>query len=117
LLDNFSVGVQVNSGANNAVLNCFVIGSGRTGDDQTIGIYLTTTSGTLVKGNHVSAWKQGLASYLGNGNAIIQNYVANSNYGLQLSQSPTDYYQGNVVTNCTTAFLGGHAIGTENGGD
>jgi hypothetical protein len=26
-----------------------------------------------------------------------------------------DFYQGNVVTNCTVAFSGGDAIGTENG--
>jgi nitrous oxidase accessory protein NosD len=117
VLGNFAVGVKVNSGDNNAVLNCFVIGPGRTGDNQSLGIYLAGPSGTLVKGNHVSAWRQAIVSDGGSGNAFIQNYVANSKYGLQLSRSPNDYYQSNVVTNCTTAFLGGDAIGTENGGD
>jgi hypothetical protein len=49
------------------------------------------------------------------GCAIVHNYVANSDSGLVLGNH--DCYQGNVVTNCKTAFKGGHAVGGENGSD
>ncbi len=114
-LANNVFGVQVFA-KDCTVQDCFIIGTGpeKTGNGIEL---LKSASGVLVKGNHVSEFTAALLSSVGSGSAsaFIGNYVANSSYGLALSSN--DFYQGNVVTNCTVPFTGGNAIGTENGGD
>jgi hypothetical protein len=102
-----------------AVVNCFISGLGTTGIENS-GIETNNASGTLIKDNQVSSCLTGITS-IGitsgspRGNAIIHNYVSDSGTGLDLSDH--DCYQGTVVTNCKTAFKGGHAVGGENGSD
>jgi hypothetical protein len=99
-----------------AVQDCFIVGTGPETEGNGIEL-LKSASGVLVKGNQVSEFVVGLISSVSSGSAsaFIGNYVANSGYGLALSRN--DFYQGNVVTNCTVPFTGGNAIGTENGGN
>jgi nitrous oxidase accessory protein NosD len=106
-------GVYLPTGDDNSVVNCFVVGAGET--FAAYGIIVGDASGTLVKNNHICECRIGLLSESSRGNAFIYNYVANSGEGLNLADH--DFYQGNVATGCDTAFKGGHAIGTENGGD
>jgi hypothetical protein len=106
------VGV-LSSGDENAVVNCFIGGTGKRG--TAVGISVDAGSGTLVQNNQVSKCKTGVLSGKGNANAFNHNYVSNSDTGLDLSDA--DCYQGNVVTSCNTAFKGGRAIGGENGSD
>jgi hypothetical protein len=113
VLGSVQYGVWVNSGNDCAVVDCFIIGTGKSGDF--IGIFINTTD-DLLKNNHISGCHVAIHSN-GGGSAYIQNYLANSHIGLSM-QSGSDYFQGNVATNCTNPFTGlGHAIGTENGGD
>jgi hypothetical protein len=105
-------GVTVTTGSYNAILDCSIVGAGKT--TNTIGISLAAPVcvGILVKNNQVSECGYAIQSNSG-GAAFSYNYVANSNYGL--SMSDFDVYQGNIVTKCTFPFLSGHPIGTENG--
>jgi Periplasmic copper-binding protein (NosD) len=114
LLKNAAEGILVQGGKNNSVVNCFIIETGEVGP-LGIGIKIQSDSGNLVKGNQITECETGISSSSNGGNAIIHNYVANSTSGLILGDH--DCYQGNVVTNCTTAFFGGHAVGVENGSD
>jgi parallel beta-helix repeat protein len=100
--------------SNNAVVNCFIVGLGTTGVINN-GIATLNASGIMVQGNQVSDCSTAIVTTSSHGNAIIHNYVANSGTGLDLSDH--DCYQGNVATNCTTPFKGGHAVGGENGSD
>jgi len=100
------------SGNDIVVQNCYIIG---TGAATGAGILLSGCGDVQVSGCHVSQFAQGIVTSPSKiGNAFLHNYVASCTYGLELSEY--DYYQGNVVTNCTSPFLGGNAIGTENGG-
>jgi hypothetical protein len=99
-------------GNDDAIKDCYVVGGGRT---DGIGIEIESGSGVQVKGNQVCDCRIAIVSTSVSGSGFIQNYVANSDKGLQLNDH--DYYQGNVVTNCADGIEGGHAIGTENGGD
>jgi hypothetical protein len=114
-LVNNIFGVQVFA-KNCTVQDCFIIGTGPDNNGNGIQL-LKSASGVLVKGNQVSEFVVALLSSVSSGSAsaFIGNYVANSGYGLGLSSN--DWYQGNVVTNCKVPFIGGNAIGTENGGD
>ena len=106
------VGLAV-AGNDNAVVNCFIIGSGEAlPNDYAIQVL---SGNCLVKDNQISQCHFAIAVVSSVVSAFIQNYVANSRFGILMTGS--DYYQGNVATNCPTAFGGGHAIGTENGGD
>lgn len=108
-------GVQVFS-KDCSVQDCFIVGTGPEVVGNGIQL-LKAASGVLVKGNQVSEFAVALFSSASSGSAsaFIGNYVANSGYGLALSNN--DFYQGNVVTNCQVPFTGGNAIGTENGGN
>ncbi|MBV8279593.1 MAG: hypothetical protein JO170_30610 [Verrucomicrobia bacterium] len=112
LLNNADFGAGMN-GNDGVVINCYIIGTGTSGSST--GIVLSDNAlGVQVRENQVSECSTAISSTsLGSG--IIHNYVANSTLGLNLNG--TDVYQGNVVTNCHTAFQGGKAIGQENGGD
>jgi len=91
-----------------SIQECLIVG---TGSGSGNGIFLSG-SGVLVKSNQISEFQNGVSS--SGKSAFVNNYIANSAVGLNLSTS--DYYQGNIATNCTTPFSGGNAIGTENGG-
>jgi hypothetical protein len=114
-LVNNDLGVQV-LGKDCAVEECFIVGKG---SERSFGIgvnILKSSSAILVKGNQVSEFVTGiLDSGDKSSSAFVGNYVANSLYGIALG--PSDFYRGNVVTNCTVPFAGGNGIGTENGGD
>lgn len=114
LLEVLVTGVFADVGADDVILNCYIIGRGA--NTQSFGILIgSNASGSQVSNNQISECAVGVSSDSATGSAFIHNYVANSSIGLSLGSN--DYYQGNVATNCTTAFTGGHAIGTENGGD
>jgi hypothetical protein len=116
LLGNVGIAILIESGSDNAVVNCVIIGL-TDGKPGTFGIVVRSSSGDLLKGNQISEFAGGIdcTADVGSGCAILHNYVANAFKGIDLSAS--DYYQGNVVTGCTNAFQGGNAIGTENGGE
>jgi hypothetical protein len=98
-------------GDNSQVTGCLIVGTGAAGNG--VGVY-GGGSGILVKDNQVSQFATGIISVSVSGSAFIHNYVASSTTGLRLSAN--DSYQGNVVTNCTTPFVGGINVGKENGG-
>jgi hypothetical protein len=93
------------------VQNCYIIGN-----RENTGIYVSAdATAVLVRINQVFDCRYAIRSATDSkGAASIHNYIANSGSGLQLGRS--DYYQGNVATNCVTPFFGGNAIGQENGG-
>jgi len=109
-LFNNRYGVYI-GGNNCQVIGSFIVGTGPAGDG--VGVYVNG-SGVLVKDTQVSQFTSGITSNSVSGSAFIYNYVASSTTGLQLSSN--DCYQGNVVTNCATLFVGGISVGTENGG-
>jgi parallel beta-helix repeat protein len=86
LLGNAANGVLLFSGNDNAVVNCFIIGSGN-GVPGVFGILVRTASGDLVKDNQISETSGGIDSTSDTGCAFIHNYVANSFKGLVLSTS------------------------------
>ena len=92
--------------------NCFLIGTGASADGA--GVFMGGAN-DQVQNCHISNLSDGVLSANLNGNGILNNYVASCTYGLGLGSN--DYYQGNIVTNCTTPFSGGNAVGTENGGN
>jgi nitrous oxidase accessory protein NosD len=101
-------------GSNDTVVqNCYIIGTGPANSGD--GIFIENCADVQVSGCHISQFGEGINSFGGKlGNAFLHNYIAGCTNGLELFTN--DYYQGNVVTNCTTPFTGGNAIGTENGG-
>ena len=109
-LYNMRVGVYIN-GDNCQVMGCVMVGTGPAANG--FGVYVNG-SGVLVKDNQVTQFNTGIGSNSVSGSAFNHNYVAGSTTGLQLNSN--DCYQGNVVTNCTTLFVGGISVGTENGG-
>jgi hypothetical protein len=116
LLGN-SLGMSL--GGNNIVVqDCSIIGTGAA--SFAYGILIVQNANVQVTGCHISKYIFGILSMdqsIPNaaGNVFNGNYVASCTYGLKLF--PNDYYQGNLVTNCTTSFSGGNSIGTENGGN
>lgn len=107
---NEGVGVYLSGGDDNTVTNCFIVGDG-----GSAGIGIGSSNGDLLKNNQICECENAVVSNSEKGCAILHNYVANSLQGLLLGDH--DCYQGNVVTNCKTAFNGGHAVGGENGSD
>jgi parallel beta-helix repeat protein len=117
-LINNRIGVTIyRGGRGHLVQDCYIVGKGKTSTDAAEGIDIDgAASSVQVKNNQISdLYYAGIHCDSQQGSAIIHNYIANTNYGLLLGNSV--YYQGNVVTNCTTPFQGGHAVGGENGGD
>lgn len=112
LLRNTGAGVYFIDASGATVANCFIFG---TESDDT-GIYINSGDGILLQNNQISQCDFGVLSFSVKGCAIIHNYIANAD-SAWLELSDHDYYQGNVATNCKTAFHGGHAVGTENGGE
>jgi hypothetical protein len=100
------------SGNDSSVVNCFIVGAGN-GKPGNFGVFVDS-SGDLVQNNHICELAGGILSESVEGCAVIHNYIAASAKGLVLSDM--DYYEGNVVTGCFKPFVGGNAIGTENGG-
>jgi hypothetical protein len=113
LLGEIGGGVVVGAGDDNAVVNCLIVGAGK--DSPFVGVLVESSSGTIVKDSRISKCHDAILSSSRLGCAFLHNYVANSAKAFELSDA--DCYQGNVVTNCTTAFSGGHAVGGENGSD
>jgi hypothetical protein len=111
LLGEIGGGVLVGVFDDNAVVNCLIVGAGK--DSSFVGIIVESDSGTMVKESRISKCHDAILSTSRLGCAFLHNYVANSAKAFELSDA--DCYQGNVVTNCTTAFSGGHAVGGENG--
>ena len=117
-LINNTIGVTIfRGGRGHLVQDCYIVGKGKTSTDAAEGINIDSdASGVQVKNNHISdLYYAGIHCDSQQGSAIMHNYIASTNYGLLLGNAV--YYQGNVVTNCTTPFQGGHAVGGENGGD
>jgi hypothetical protein len=104
------------SGNDCLVENCIFIGTGV--DAQWAGITINKAVNCQVQDCTISQLTIGVVGspegVQTNSNAFIHNYIASCGTGLQLWKN--DCYQGNVATNCTTAFTGGNAVGTENGG-
>jgi len=106
-----AVAVQI-FGSDGLVEDCFLIGTG-VANTNGLGVYVGGPNGE-VRNCYISEMYTGVGSQ-NTGSAFLHNNIASCTYGLVLDSN--DYYQGNVATNCTTAFSEGHAIGTENGGD
>jgi len=109
-LFNNRYGVYI-AGDNSQIIGCLIVGTGPAGNGLSV---YGGGDGILVKDTQVSQFSTGIDSKSQSGSAFIHNYVASSTTGLQLGSNDT--YQGNVVTNCTTPFVGGISVGTENGG-
>jgi nitrous oxidase accessory protein NosD len=113
-LVNNQYGVFCHSVKDTLIQACYIVGTGKQADG--FGIFAATSSGTQISDNFLSEFKTGIAtdsSSVTDACAIIHNYVTNCAYGLTMSASTK--YQGNVLTNCTTPFTGGIAVGNENG--
>jgi hypothetical protein len=101
-------------GSDALVKNCSIVG---TGASNSSGISIVGVNGE-VRNCNITLATTGIYSTAGldarSGSAFLHNCIASCPNGLVLD--PSDYYQGNVVTNCTSAFSSGNAVGTENGG-
>ena len=106
----FNCGVAVKIFGNDCLVqDCFVIGLGANAFPY-FGILIQDASNVQVTGCHLSQCFDGVrCTSSATGNAILHNYIASCTTGLELTSK--DYYQGNIVTNCTTAFSGGKLSG------
>jgi nitrous oxidase accessory protein NosD len=104
-------GVSLFFGDDNAVVNCFFIGTGTT-DSDSYGILVSLPSGagTLVKSNVVSQSARGIFSLPKDfGSGFIGNTVVDCSFGLVLGGP--DFYEATAVSHCKTPVQGGHAMG------
>jgi hypothetical protein len=111
LFDN-STGVVITFANSCTVLNCFIVGFFPTAAN-TVGVYLDNFDvGIVVKNNQIANEQTGGVSAHESGSIFIANQLTNCGTGLKMDVPAK--YQGNVTVQCTTPFLGGTAVGTEN---
>jgi nitrous oxidase accessory protein NosD len=110
LLDNIE-GVYGINCTFSTIQNCVIQGLNAASN---IGIDLASCSDVAVKNNQILRVGDGCFSSGSSGsNSFIANYIADCTIGLDLESG--DKYQSNVATRCTTNFMGGIAVGQENG--
>ncbi len=109
--------VMVGGGDNIVRGNTVNTTTGTTG--PTYGVYLSTSSASLVKDNLVTNTTSSSTTYgisLSNGSqvSVRENDVTTADNGIYFAGGSTGKYMDNLTNNVTTPFTGGTAVGTNN---